>query len=196
MSEFDGGFVCSYYNKTDECKEHDDCAGCAPYEFWAGRKPILDPCCGPKMFWFDKNNHHVLFCDNRTLEPTLLSNGATITVAPDILADVTALPIPDESFWHIVFDPPHSTRAGANGWMSKKYGSLGRDWQLFIRQAFTQLWRVLKPNGTLIFKWNEMHIPLSEILAEIPPEIAGCKLYGHRSGKQQLTHWIAFFKEP
>jgi hypothetical protein len=27
-------------------------------------KPILDPCCGGKMFWFNKNNPHVLFCDN------------------------------------------------------------------------------------------------------------------------------------
>ncbi|MCL2103383.1 MAG: class I SAM-dependent methyltransferase [Syntrophorhabdaceae bacterium] len=146
------------------------------------------------MFWFDKHNSNVLFCDNRTLEPTLLSNGATITVEPDVLVDVTDLPFPDESFWHIVFDPPHSTRAGANGWMSKKYGELPNDWKPFILDAFTELWRVLKPNGTLIFKWNEMHIPLSEIMRNIPPDIAACKLYGHRSGKQSKTHWVCFFK--
>lgn len=28
-------------------------------------KPILDACCGSKMFWFDKNNPNVEFCDNR-----------------------------------------------------------------------------------------------------------------------------------
>ena len=30
-------------------------------------KPILDVACGSKMFWFDKNNPHVEFCDNRTV---------------------------------------------------------------------------------------------------------------------------------
>ncbi len=28
-------------------------------------KPILDACCGSRMFWFDKNNPNVEFCDNR-----------------------------------------------------------------------------------------------------------------------------------
>lgn len=28
-------------------------------------KPILDACCGSKMFWFDKQNPHVEFCDIR-----------------------------------------------------------------------------------------------------------------------------------
>jgi hypothetical protein len=28
-------------------------------------KPIIDVCCGSKMFWFDKNNPNVKFCDNR-----------------------------------------------------------------------------------------------------------------------------------
>lgn len=27
-------------------------------------KPILDVACGSKMFWFDKNNPNVEFCDN------------------------------------------------------------------------------------------------------------------------------------
>jgi hypothetical protein len=28
-------------------------------------KPILDACCGSKMFWFDKQNPNVEFCDIR-----------------------------------------------------------------------------------------------------------------------------------
>ncbi len=28
-------------------------------------KQILDACCGSRMFWFDKKNPHVEFCDNR-----------------------------------------------------------------------------------------------------------------------------------
>lgn len=29
-------------------------------------KRILDACCGSKMFWFDKNNPDVEFCDIRS----------------------------------------------------------------------------------------------------------------------------------
>ena len=49
---------------------------------------------------------------------------------------------------------------------------------------------VLKPDGTLIFKWCEDEIPVSQILALTPEK----PLVGHRSGKQQKTHWIAFLK--
>lgn len=28
-------------------------------------KQILDACCGSRMFWFDKKNPHVEFCDSK-----------------------------------------------------------------------------------------------------------------------------------
>ena len=28
-------------------------------------KPILDACCGSKMFWFDKENENVVFMDKQ-----------------------------------------------------------------------------------------------------------------------------------
>lgn len=34
-------------------------------------KPILDACCGGKMFYFDKNDDRVLFQDIRDIETTL-----------------------------------------------------------------------------------------------------------------------------
>jgi hypothetical protein len=49
---------------------------------------------------------------------------------------------------------------------------------------------VLKPGGTLIFKWAETEFPLREILALTPHK----PLYGHRSGKASKTHWVAFCK--
>ena len=50
--------------------------------------------------------------------------------------------------------------------------------------------RVLKPNGTLIFKWNEQQIPTSRII-----EIIGQKpLFGHTSGKGGKTIWMCFLK--
>ena len=52
--------------------------------------------------------------------------------------------------------------------------------------------RVLKPNGTLIFKWSEQEIPVSKILDAIGGGIK--PMYGHKSGKLQKTHWMAFMK--
>jgi ubiquinone/menaquinone biosynthesis C-methylase UbiE len=109
-----------------------------------------------------------------------------------VLADFRALPFPDESFYHIVFDPPHLKDIGDTAWMAKKYGKLPKDWQSLIRDGFHECWRVLKTNGTLIFKWNETQIPTSKVIEAIGVE----PLYGHKSGKLSKTHWMAFVKLP
>ena len=153
------------------------------------KKRILDPCCGSRMFWFDKNNPDVEFCDIRTLED-VLCDGRKLSVAPDRIADFTKLPYDDETFWHVVFDPPHIMSLGENSWMAKKYGVLSKDWEEIIHDGFSECMRVLKPNGTLIFKWNEQEIPVSKILKVIAHQ----PLYGHKSGKLQKTHWMAFIK--
>ena len=44
--------------------------------------------------------------------------------------------------------------------------------------------------GTLVFKWNELDITVSEI-AKLSPV---APLFGHRSGKQSKTHWLVFAK--
>ena len=153
-------------------------------------KRVLDPCCGSRMFWFDKNNPDVEFCDIREFEGTLC-DGRKLSVASDTIADFTNLPFEDNTFWHIVFDPPHMTSLGENSWMAKKYGVLKGNWKQMLKDGFDECMRVLKPNGTLIFKWNEQDVPVSEIL-----KVIGYKpMYGHKSGKLQKTHWMAFMKE-
>lgn len=160
-------------------------------------KRILDPCCGGKMFWFDPANPDVEFCDIRRVdnEKIWTSKDGTeerfLTVSPDTICDVRDLPFADNTFWHIVFDPPHLTYIGENAWLRKKYGVIPKDWQAFIRDAFIELFRVLKPNGTLIFKWAEIDIKTAELLKVIPYK----PLYGHRSGKHMTTHWMAFIKD-
>lgn len=63
-------------------------------------------------------------------------------------------------------------------------------WEDDIRQGFEECMRVLKPNGTLIFKWNEQQIPTARII-----EIIGQKpLFGHTSGKGGKTIWMCFLK--
>lgn len=77
-----------------------------------------------------------------------------------------------------------------NGWQMMKYGHLDSDWRDTLRRGFGECFRVLKPNGLLVFKWNETDIPLSEILklTEQKPVL------GHRSGKRSNTHWVLFIK--
>ena len=160
-------------------------------------KRVLDPCCGSKMFWFDKNNPDVVFCDVREVDNEVVWRSKTggeehrLSVHPDVICDVTSLPFDDNSFWHVVFDPPHLLRVRDDAWLCKKYGKLNEDWKTFIHDASCECMRVLKPNGTLIFKWSEIDIKVKELLNVIPYT----PLYGHRSGKHMTTHWLAFIKE-
>lgn len=81
-------------------------------------KKILDMCCGSKMFWFDRSNPDVVFCDIRK-ETHVLCDGRDLEIKPDIIADFRNLPFSDKSFEHVVFDPPHLKRAGQNSWIRK-----------------------------------------------------------------------------
>ena len=156
-------------------------------------KIILDATCGSRTIWFDKHNPRVLYVDKRSESLTRVWSGSerTCEVSPDVVADFTALPFEDNSFWHVVFDPPHLLHIGETAWLKKKYGKLPDDWRPLIRDGFKECMRVLKPNGTLIFKWCEIDIPTREIIKAIGVE----PLYGHRSGKKSQTHWLAFIKE-
>lgn len=58
------------------------------------------------MWHFNKNNEDVLFMDNRTLDTTLC-DGRKLIVHPDIIADFTKMPFDNNSFYLVVFDPPH-----------------------------------------------------------------------------------------
>lgn len=157
---------------------------------------ILDACCGSRMFWFDKKNPNVLFIDKRseTVEAkdrSCKGGIRTIEVKPDMIADFTELPFPDGSFHMVVFDPPHLKTLGQNSWMAKKYGRLPDDWQYMLQKGFAECFRVLKNQGTLIFKWNETEIKAKQVLNLIPQK----PLFGHTTGRQSKTIWMAFMKE-
>lgn len=157
---------------------------------------VLDVCCGGRMFWYDKEDPRAIFLDKRrdtyVLKDKSSKGGVReLVIVPDIVADFTALPFNDCQFALVVFDPPNLTRNGGTGWLAKKYGQLGDDWPDMLRKGFAECFRVLRPHGTLIFKWCEYDIPLSRILKLTPEK----PLFGHRSGKQQKTHWIAFIKQ-
>ena len=157
----------------------------------AANKPILDVACGSKMFWFDKENPLVEFCDNRTVERHEYYHKRYIEVSPDTVCDFTALPFADGSYRLVVFDPPHLAWAGDTSWMALKYGCLKGDWKEMLRQGFSECFRVLCVEGILIFKWSEIQIPLREILPLCPIK----PLFGNRSGKHGNTHWLCFMKD-
>jgi len=147
---------------------------------------ILDACCGSRMFWFDKENPNVTYMDIRQ-EYEELETGHVVDVNPDVVGDFRNMPFEDDAFDMVVFDPPHLIHAGENSWLAKKYGKLDELWPEDIRQGFAECMRVLKPNGSLIFKWNEDQISLQEVLAAIGEQ----PLFGNKRSK---THWLVFMK--
>ena len=154
--------------------------------------PVLDACCGGRAFWFDKADGRALFVDKREgVFPIVRQTPRSpVVVRPDWCGSFTAMPFPSDTFDHIVFDPPHIIESSASGNVAKTYGVLRGEWREELRQGFAECFRVLRPGGTLIFKWNEIAIPIADILSLTPER----PLYGHKSGKSSKTHWIAFLK--
>lgn len=158
---------------------------------------ILDPCSGTRAMYFDPDDQRCLFGDLRheTITVTDRSHGRgdgtrVLSIHPDIRMDFRRLPFRDDSFPLVAFDPPHLVRAGRRSWLAAKYGRLGADWRDDLRKGFAECFRVLKPEGVLIFKWSEIQIPVRDVLALTPQK----PLFGHRSGRQARTHWITFMK--
>lgn len=149
-------------------------------------KPIIDVCCGSRMFWFDKENKDAVFMDIRELEDTLCDERKLI-IKPDIKADFRNIPYQDNSFKLVVFDPPHLLKVGENSWLAKKYGKLNEAWAQDLKQGFDECMRILDTYGVLIFKWNEEQIKLKQILDCINYK----PLFGNKRAK---THWLVFMK--
>lgn len=157
-------------------------------------KEILDMTCGGRMIWYQPQNPNVEFVDNRkgtynlgTYHTRGGSKPRSLTIEPTTQADFTKLPFPDNSFYLVIFDPPHLKYAGKSSWLAKKYGTLPKSWPALIEKGFDEAMRVLKPNGTLIFKWSDEQIPVQKILRVIKFQ----PLLGDRRGK---TRWLVFYK--
>lgn len=161
-------------------------------------KKILDACCGGRSMWFDKNDKRAIFCDireehfivkDRIRKDGTKWHGWTLHVTPDKVSDFTQMDFENNTFHLVVFDPPHRTTIGG-AVMEKQYGVLSGDWRCVIRKGFSECFRVLKPNGILIFKWNEKDILVRDILKLTD----ALPLFGNKSGKRAQTHWICFMK--
>lgn len=156
-------------------------------------KKILDATCGARSIWFNKEHPAAIYCDKREEKFQNLWKNAgncTLDIAPDIVCDFTDLPFPDDSFYLVVFDPPHLTGAKDTAWLVKKYGKLDENWPKMIHDGFWECMRVLKENGVLVFKWSEYDIPAKKVWKAIGEK----PLFGHHSGKRSATFWACFMK--
>lgn len=162
------------------------------------KKKILDATCGSRTIWFNKKHPAAVYMDKRVASETGVWHSTapsgqserTLEVAPDIVADFTAIPFPDNTFALVVFDPPHLIRGGENAWLVKKYGKLDETWPQMLHDGFNECMRVLKPDGVLVFKWSETQIPAEDVWRAIGRK----PLFGHHSGKRSLTFWGVFMK--
>jgi SAM-dependent methyltransferase len=157
--------------------------------------PVLDACCGTRAFWFDKQDDRAVFHDKRNeecpIKPDSGHPARNLIVRPDVVGDFTDLQFPSDTFALVVFDPPHFKSLRWSSVLAKTYGTLfGTDWRDMLRRGFSECFRVLRPEGVLVFKWCEWEIPVREVLALTPEK----PLFGHISGRRAQTHWIAFLK--
>lgn len=151
---------------------------------------VLDACCGSRMFWFDKGNSLTIFQDKREVNTTLC-DGRQLIVKPDVLGDFTNMAWDDGQFKIVVLDPPHMNKGGDTGWQVLKYGRLPKEWREYITKMFKECFRVLENDGVLIFKWNETHIKVNDII--------DCSKYKPMCGQVRnsntaKTHWLWFMK--
>lgn len=152
-------------------------------------KPILDACCGSRMFWFDKDNPLVDFMDCR-YEDATLSDGQTGIVHPNIIGDFCNMKFPDKSYKLVICDPPHLAWAGKTSNLYKMFGILDEDWRAQLKEGFEECMRVLDDYGVLIFKWSDVQLKVKTVIKAI----GQVPLFGHKTSRH--TIWMCFLKLP
>ena len=155
---------------------------------------ILDVCCGPRMFWFDRERNDTIFMDIRSnTHVEYTHDNGTVSewgIDPDIVGDFRNIPFNDEEFRMVVFDPPHTIYGNPESFINKKYGLLDKKtWKDDIQKGFQECMRVLRTGGFLVFKWSDCNIKISNVKPLFPCQ----PLFGQRTNA--TTMWLVFRKE-
>lgn len=126
-----------------------------------GHGYVLDPCCGGKSFYFDKEEAEnvVDFIDKR--RGTFTYGDRKVTVDP-------------------------VTRAGEGSYLREKYGVLPHDWEKELSRGFSECFRTLCDGGVLAFKWSDYDIPFKKVIELAPYR----PLFGDRRGRTRWTFFV------
>lgn len=161
------------------------------------KKFILDATAGFRMMHYDKQNPNVLFMDKRA------------ECQPEHIANFKNTELPSNSFYLIIWDPPYLVSNGtqnAASNMKRMYGLLEPEtWQADLREGFTELWRLLKPGGTLMFKWSTYSVSSDRVLDLFPIKPIVYQISANKKNGESMTGkrvrevqtlWFCFFKNP
>jgi ubiquinone/menaquinone biosynthesis C-methylase UbiE len=85
--------------------------------------------------------------------------------------------------------------------MLSDFGALQKEtWQSDLKRGFAELFRVLKPNGFLIFKWSNQQISSDKLIALSPYEPLFYQVTSNKrrekSHSDYQTLWFCFMKIP
>lgn len=166
---------------------------------------ILDATAGNQTMWAKKHVDNIIYID-RELE---------LERRPTIFADNTNTPFLDNTFDSIFYDPPHSVAKRGHYHTyprrSKEYIEKWHDnaipryygWDKYanisqlmrhVHLAGVEFRRILKPDGLLWLKWNEMRLPLFRVMSALSSWSTLMRLYikspSQTAGKHQ-TFWLA-----
>jgi len=170
---------------------------------------ILDATAGNRTLWKVKDSKHIIYIDmERKLE-----------VPPTIFCDNTITPFLPCTFDSIFYDPPHMfgdkssiyVHPDAASFKAKwpKYGEIPRYYggdkyknqlQLIRHIHFAQkeFYRILKDDGLLWLKWNELAVSINKILGLFENWNVMIEVPIHArtqtAGKHQ-TWWVCLSKE-
>lgn len=162
---------------------------------------ILDATCGGRSIWYpgNKDREDTLYIDKRREPAGFVDDtyNPGYTVDPDEVEDFRDLPYEDGSFDLVVFDPPHAIRPNGmkqlSGLTHKKWGCLHAEtWQSDLEDGFYEVWRVLRPGGTLVFKFANESADFNEVLELAPAS----PLFGTSVNDGRVeTRWFVFYKD-
>jgi len=170
---------------------------------------ILDATAGNRTMWEKKNVDNIVYID---IEKKL-------DVRPTIWASNEQTPFPDKTFDVIFYDPPHNWGASkyyfafASARERKEFYPKASGvptyygWDKFktrpklikhMYNAQKEFQRILKDDGILWFKWNEMRMLLNRVLTIFHDWHELMRLYindpTHTAGEHQ-TYWICMCKK-
>jgi len=157
---------------------------------------ILDATAGNRHIWTKKYPRGVVFLD---IEPNL-------RISPDVIGDFTNMTMfEDESFNLVIFDPPFAKCGDMHNRPDEKYGSYWGSidstfhFLRLVNGGLKEIYRVLRPNGFMYLKFNDIHFSLEKLLLILKTHFNELIRTSRKSqsgkGNESATYWILFQKK-